>query len=166
MRAVVFFIFLAVIWLLWSGIFKTQILLFGAISCLVVVAVALRVGFVRREIMPFEIGFRILAYLPWLIWEIVKSNFTAARIVLSPSLPIQPQLLRTHASQKTDFGRMLYANSITLTPGTITLDLRDGSLLIHALTPQFAEGVESGEMDRRVARIDAGEPPSGGPSSC
>lgn len=154
MRAALLFVSLAATWLLWSGIFKPQMLLYGALSCALVVAIALRLEIVKREVMPFEIAPRLLVYVPWLAWEIVKSNITTARIVLSPSLPIQPQIFRVPASQQSELAQVIYANSITLTPGTITLDVRNGSLLIHSLSPEFAEGVESGEMDRRVCRIE------------
>ena len=89
-----------------------------------------------------------------LLKEIVLSNIAVARVILDPRLPIHPRILRVEASQKTDVGRVTYANSITLTPGTVTLDVRDGKLLVHALTTGSAEGLLTGEMDRRVARLE------------
>ena len=74
--------------------------------------------------------------------------------ILSPSLPIRPRILQVEASQETDIARVIYANSITLTPGTVTLDVRDGKLLVHALTTDSAEGLLSGEMDRKVSALE------------
>jgi multicomponent Na+:H+ antiporter subunit E len=69
-------------------------------------------------------------------------------------LPISPHLITVRTSQKTAVGQVIYANSITLTPGTISLDVRDDTILVHALTSDSAAGVEAGEMDRRVSRLE------------
>jgi len=79
-----------------------------------------------------------------------------ARLIWTPSLPIRPQLLRVPASQRSELGNAIYANSITLTPGTVALDVRDGGILVHALTDSSREELQSGEMDRRVSRIESG----------
>ncbi len=148
------FAFLAILWLFWSGFFTATLLFYGALSCAAVVAMCHRVGIVNRESLPFELIPRGILYVPWLLWEIVKSNLDVAKIILNPKLPIQPELLRCPAPQQGEVAQVLYANSITLTPGTITLDLRDGELLVHSLAPQFAEGVEEGEMARRVSWVE------------
>ena len=83
------------------------------------------------------------------------SNFAVAKVILDPKLPIHPRILRVSASQKTQVGQVIYANSITLTPGTVTLDVRNGHFLVHALTTDSAEGLLSGEMDERVAYLEA-----------
>ena len=88
------------------------------------------------------------------MWQIFKSNLEIARIILARRMPVSPRLLRVRASQRTAVGQFIYANSITLTPGTISLDLRDGQILVHALTKESAAGVEGGEMDRRVSRLE------------
>jgi multicomponent Na+:H+ antiporter subunit E len=95
-------------------------------------------------------------YLPWLVWQILKSNIDVARIILSRDLPISPRLVRVTSSQKTPTGKVIHANSITLTPGTLSLDVRDGQILVHALTAESAEAVAAGEIDRRVTRIERG----------
>ncbi len=84
------------------------------------------------------------------MWQIVIANIDVARRVLSPSLPISPTLIRVKASQSTDLGQAIYANSITLTPGTISIDVEDGEILVHALTREGAQSLLDGEMDRRV----------------
>ena len=77
-----------------------------------------------------------------------------ARVILSPGLPVRPQLIRVQATQNTDVGRAIFANSITLTPGTVSLDVRDGTILVHALDDSTAAGLSDGEMDRRVTVLE------------
>ena len=147
---------LAVFWLLWSGHLEPALLAYGALSCLIVLVVSLRLDVVDPEALPVQFGLRPLLYLPWLIFEIAKANVDVAKVILRPTLSIYPHLIRVRASQRSDVGQVVYANSITLTPGTISLDVRDGKILVHALTKEAAEGVESGEMDRRVTWMEAG----------
>ena len=146
---------LSALWLLWSGIYDNPLLLgLGAFSVAFVVWMTRRMHPVAEATAGYTLGPRPILYLPWLAWEIVKANFQVARIILDPKLPISPRLIRVPAPQQTDLGRVLYANSITLTPGTVSLDLRGDELLIHALTHEAAEGVRSGEMERRVTRME------------
>ncbi|MDP6037346.1 MAG: Na+/H+ antiporter subunit E, partial [Candidatus Latescibacteria bacterium] len=74
--------------------------------------------------------------------------------VLSPGLPISPRVVRVVATQKTDLCRVIYANSITLTPGTVSLVLDGEEIVVHALTKEAADDVESGDMDRRVTGLE------------
>ena len=129
-------------------------LVFGLLSVLAVLGIARRMDRFSQTERDELLGLRTLTYLPWLMWQILKSNLQVCRIILNPRLPISPTLIRVHASQKTDTGKVIYANSITLTPGTISLDLRDDTILVHALTQETAAGVETGEMDRRVSRLE------------
>ena len=146
---------LSALWLLWSGIYDNTLLLgLGACSIAFVVWMTRRMHRVAEAKAGYTLGPRLITYLPWLGWEIVKANLQVARIILDPKLPISPRLIRVPAPQQTDLGRVIYANSITLTPGTVSLDLRGEGLLIHALTHEAAEGVLSGEMERRVTRME------------
>ena len=155
MRNITLFLLLALAWLLWSGYFQEPLLLsFGACSCALVVWLVARMDAVDG--MPTQWGLipRALLYCPWLLVEIIKSNLHVTRLILSPDLPIQPQLVRGPVSQKTDLGQVIYANSITLTPGTITLDLRDGHVLVHAISDITAAGVTDGVMNNKVAALE------------
>ncbi len=161
-RAVGLGLVLFAVWLLWSGhwpgVSESGWLLtgLGAVSCLAVVLIARRMQVVDREGAPFEVTPRALLYAPWLIWQIVKANVDVARRILHPGLPIQPHVIRVRASQQTDLGRVIYANSITLTPGTVTIDLQGRDLTVHALTDEAAQGLATGEMDRRVSSTEQG----------
>jgi len=153
-RSLVLFVNLMAVWLLLSGHFDATLITYGVLSCIGVVALMAHLEILDREALPWHLGLRFFLYLPWLLKEVVLSNIAVAKVILSPSLPIHPRILRIAASQKTQVGQVVYANSITLTPGTVTLDVRDGHFLVHALTTESAEGLLTGEMDRRVAHLD------------
>jgi multicomponent Na+:H+ antiporter subunit E len=88
------------------------------------------------------------------VFEILKANLHVTRLILDPRLPIQPQLVRGTATQKTELGQVIYANSITLTPGTITLDLRNQSVLVHAISDHTACGISDGVMDKKITTME------------
>ena len=108
-----------------------------------------------RDPVPFALHIgRLLGYLLWLSWEIVKSNVDVARRILSPSLPIAPAVRWLPANQRSELTRVMYADSITLTPGTLSIDLTDEAVEVHALNEGSLDELERGEMDARVARLD------------
>ena len=146
---------LCILWLLLSGYFFSALLLgLGLASAAAVVFIAHRMDVIDHEGHPVHLGWRAIIYLPWLLGEIVKANIDVARRIIQPSMPIRPNLLRVKASQKSELGNVIYANSITLTPGTVTVELDDGLLGVHAITAEAAEEVLSGEMDRRVTAME------------
>jgi multicomponent Na+:H+ antiporter subunit E len=147
---------LYIFWLLLSGYFEPFFLAAGVGSAVAVVWLAHRMALIDREGHPIHLGWRTLTYWPWLLKEIVKSAWDVSRIILDPRLPVSPQLVRVKTSQKTSVGVVTYANSITLTPGTISVDVRHDEILVHALTQASAEGLIEGEMDRRVTRFEGG----------
>jgi multicomponent Na+:H+ antiporter subunit E len=153
-RALILFVFLLAVWLLWSGHYTPLLLSIGVVSCGFVAWTAWRMGLVDREGVPAEIMPRVMAYIPYLALEIVKSNIAVARCIVDPRLPIGPRVFHTRAGQRSDLGRAIYANSITLTPGTVSIDIEDGDITVHALTPEAQAGVETDEMNRRVTRVE------------
>jgi multicomponent Na+:H+ antiporter subunit E len=159
------FVLVAALWLLWSGHYEPMILTLGAGSVTLVVYLCRRMRIVDREIAPFHTTWAAVRYLPWLAIQVIKSNLDVIRRVLHPALPIDPQTVRVLASQKTDLGRVTYANSITLTPGTLTIDAVDDHLTVHALSDDGAADLRSGRMDRKVSALEpaavaAGEEPA------
>ncbi len=142
------------VWLMLSGIFEPLLLGLGVASCLVVVLIAYRMDLVDREGHPIHLGWRIVIYWLWLAREIVKANVDVARRILDPKLPIDPVLIRLKASQTSELGHVIYANSITLTPGTVSVGIDDGEITVHAIAKEPAEELEAGEMDRRVSAIE------------
>ncbi len=147
-------IVLAVVWLLLSGHYEPLILALGLASCVVVVAITRRMDLVDHEGHPIHLTMRVVGYWPWLAWEIVKANIDVAKRVLAPRMAISPTLVRLSASQKSDLGLVIYANSITLTPGTVAVDVEPGEILVHALSRDAAKELEAGEMDRRVSQLE------------
>jgi len=142
-------------WLIWSGHFTPFLIGLGVGSVILVVLLFRRMGLVDDESVPLSLGLRPLLYAPWLLLEIVKSNLQVARIVLDPRLPIRPRLLKIPAEQKTELGKVIYANSITLTPGTVSIDLEGEEVCVHALTDAAADGLREGGMGQRVCRLEA-----------
>lgn len=142
------------VWLLWSGHYTTRLMTLGLFSVFVVLLTVRRMGALDDETVPVDYGPRALAYLPWLLWEIGKANVDVARRVLRREMPIRPHLFRVRPSQRTDIGRVLYANSITLTPGTVTVGVEGDEFIIHALTDEAAREVAGGKMDRKVRAVE------------
>lgn len=145
---------LYVFWLLLSGYFTAFLMTVGAASAVAVVLLARRMDIADHEGHPVHLGLRVFTYWPWLIVEIIKSAWDVSKIILNPRLPVSPVLIRVKTSQKTEVGVVVYANSITLTPGTISVDVGHGEILVHALTREGAAGLQSGEMDRRVTAFE------------
>ncbi len=146
---------LAAIWMLWSGHLEPLMLVLGGLSCAGTLWLARRMGIVDEEAAPFHLGIRpFTVYAPWLIKEIVRANIDVARRILDPKLPIRPRLICVKASQRTELGRVIYANSITLTPGTVSVDMQGDRIWVHALSLEGAEEDMSGDMDRRVCQLE------------
>lgn len=148
------------LWLLLSGYFDVPLLLvFGALSCALAVFIAWRTEVIDPEEQPLRLRLtaHIFTYWPWLLWQIVLANLDVARRILDPTLPISPTLVTLKPTQHSDLGRVIYANSITLTPGTVTTNLSGDTLEVHALTREGADSLLAGDMDRRVTQLDRGE---------
>jgi len=126
----------------------------GVGSELAVVWFARRLDLVDGEGHPIHIGPKALLYWPWLLKEIVKSAWDVSKIIVHPKLPISPTLVRFKPGQRTDIGLVIHANSITLTPGTITIEASAEEFLVHGLTRRGAEGTVDSEMDRRVTACE------------
>lgn len=148
---------LAALWLLLSGYFEPLLLGLGAASIVLTVWLAHRMDVVDHEGHPIHLIFHaLLVYWPWLGWQIVKSNWDMAKVILNPKLPIHPHVFDTKATQKTEVGRTTYANSITLTPGTVTLATDPGGVFtIHVITDDARRGVEDLDMDKRCTALES-----------
>ena len=147
-------LFLFALWLLLSGHYTPLLLLLGTVSTLLVVLLTTRADLIDREIQPVLIKPSVLLYWAWLGREIVKSNIDVSRRILNPSLPISPTIFTLRATQKTELGRVTYANSITLVPGTVTVDVEEDLFTVHALTQEIAADLKRGEMNRRVCEVE------------
>ena len=140
-------------WLLWSGLFKPLLLGLGALSCVLTIYVLHRMGYFSNETFAFRYSYRLFGYWIWLGKEVLLSSLEVSRAVLSPRLRVEPRTVRLDVSALDSVDQALLGNSITLTPGTLTLDVHEGSMLVHALTPEGAAALQAGEMQRRVAKL-------------
>lgn len=129
-------------------------MILGALSCVLVGWIAHRMDVADREGHPIHLTWRALLYWPWLLWEIAKSNIQVARIIMDRRLPISPRVIWVKASQPDELGHVIYGNSITLTPGTVSIDVKDHQIEVHALAEVFAADLETGDMDRRVTGME------------
>ena len=146
-------LFLFALWLLLSGHYTPLLLVLGVLSTLLVVLLATRADLIDRETQPILLKPSVLFYWFWLGREIIKSNIDVARRILNPRLPISPNVFTVRAIQDTELGRVTYANSITLVPGTVAMDVDEDVITVHALTQEAAADLKRGEMNRRVCQV-------------
>lgn len=161
--AVTLFVALLANWLLWSGYFENAFLLIlGGISCVLSLWLAWRMHIVDEEGTPAQLGIirPFFWYAPWLAKEIVRSNLAVAKIILSPVMPLRRNLVTVPADQKSAIGRVILANSITLTPGTVSVRLEGDEILVHGLSIEGCAEDISGDMGRRICKLERGGEPS------
>ena len=154
-KSITLFIVLFGFWLLMSGYYTPLILSLGVISCLLCVYLTIKGKFLDNETLPIYFFPRLFQYTLWLIKEILKSNIQTAKVIIMKSE--DPELFSVKATQKTNEGKVTYANSITLTPGTVTTQIKDNVFEVHALTKEFGDDVRSSDMDKMVTWLEKGK---------
>ena len=160
MRYIISFLVLFVFWVIISGVFKPFYLILGALSALIVTWWSGDL-LVAEKNLPIGnrllILFRFFNYSVWLLYQIFLANLHVVWVALHPNLNeiLEPSMIEFESELKSDLERFILANSITLTPGTVTVRIEDGVFLVHSLTRQTAEGVP-GEMEERIKYIFAG----------
>ncbi len=148
------FITLSVFWLLNSGHYSLLILSLGFASIVLILFIAYKMDVIDQESQPLHLSPDIFGYLAWLVKEIVKANITVVKHIWLGKQSISPTLKKINISQQTDMGKVIYANSITLTPGTVAIDLTENEIIVHALLVKDIESLEAGEMDHRVTLLE------------
>ena len=154
-KSITLFIVLFGFWLLMSGYYTPLILSLGVVSCLLCVYLTIKGKFLDNETLPIYFFPRLIQYTLWLIKEILKSNIQTAKVIIQKSE--KPELFSVKATQKTNEGKVTYANSITLTPGTVTTQIKNDIFEVHALTKDFGDDVRSSEMDKMVTWLEKGK---------
>ena len=152
MKSFILFFILFSLWLLMSGHYNVLIISLGVISCAFCVYVAKRGKLIDDEGLPIFFMPRLLNYLIWLFKEILKSNLSTAKIIIIGN--VEPETFTVKASQVTDVAKVTYANSITLTPGTVTTKIQKGVFEVHALNSDFGNDVRTNEMDKKVTWLE------------
>ena len=145
---------LLAVWFLWSGHTEPHLLVIGGLSVLLCMWISRRMGIVDEEGAPAELGLRPLLYVPWLTKEIWDSNIEVTKTILSPEMNLKRNMIEIGAHQQSELGRVILANSITLTPGTVSVKMDGDRILVHALSFEGAEEDLSGEMGRRICRLE------------
>ena len=140
------------IWLLLSGHYDPLLLTLGVLSCITCLYVTWKAKFIDEEGLPLHLLIRLPIYTVWLFKEIIKANIDTAKIIILNNP--DPQNFRVKSSQKTEAGKVTYANSITLTPGTVTTVLDGDILEVHALSSDMADDVKSGAMDKKISWLE------------
>ena len=156
MRAALLFVVLMSSWLLMSGHYTMLIISFGVVSVGFCVWLSHAISAIDDEGLPTHLFARLPVYLVWLCGEIIKSNYATAKLIVGGHS--DPEIFYVTATQKTSAGLATYANSITLTPGTVTMDIDElaskDQFLVHALHADFGDDVRSNDMDRRVTALE------------
>ena len=155
MKSLMTALVLGSLWLLLSGIYKPLLLSFGAASVLVVVLIMARMDKADGYQPQWRMNpFGFLGYFAWLMKEIAKANWAVTKVILSPTMQLRQHLFAVPATCKSDVAQVTYANSITLTPGTITIETEPERFLVHALSYGEATPDEVADMDRRIAATE------------
>ncbi len=145
---------LAAIWLLNSGHYTSLILSLGAGSIAFVVYIAHRMDVIDHESQPLQITRNFPYYYYWLTIQVAYANIDVVKRIWMGNSSIDPAMGKLKATQATDMGKVIYANSITLTPGTVSVDIQDDIITVHALTQAALTDLEGGEMDRQVTCLE------------
>ena len=149
-------VFLGIFWLLLSGHYTILLLCLGAASCIWVTRISRRMDVADHKGHPIHlVSPRIIPYYLWLGKEIVVSSFVVARMILSSNKKLSPAVARFPVDGMNDMEKVIYANSITLTPGTLTLEVSNSSISVHTIQEDMLESLEKGVMSSRVMSVAA-----------
>ena len=153
-RILVTSIILFVLWLLLSGHLQPLLLSLGAISCLGIAWISLKLAVLNPNADTLRLTLKLPKFLPWFFIEVVKSNLDASWRILHPKLPISPTVSSIPVSEHNEVGKVVYANCITLTPGTYSLDISADFIKVHSLSKRAAGELEKGLMGKRILALE------------
>ncbi len=144
------FVILFTFWLLLSSFFDALHLIAGILCSFLAALISYKLLRPGKNVVTLA---RFILYIPWLIYEIILANFDVAYRTLHPKMPIDPEVIQFKSFLKSDIALTTFANSITLTPGTLTVNAEEGMFSVHVLTNKAKSELLSGEMQRKVAQI-------------
>ena len=145
---------LMLLWVSLSGYFNLLQLSFGILSTCLVVWLTIHLKLLTSDGSRLKVLPRYPLYLFWLAREVVLSNISLAKIILAPKILLHRQIIYTKTYQSSDLAKTLYANSVTLTPGTLTIDIAEEGFLVHSLAKAFTDDIRSNKMNLRVAKLE------------
>ena len=154
LRTLLLFIFLFLLWILWSGFYNSLLLSLGGLSCFLSVYLTVRMHALDEEGFSLKTGLRFLSYLPWLMRELIKSGIEISLCVINPKAKIAPRVVTIKPSQQTSIGLLIYANSITFTPGTVSTFVSNNKIEVHVITDSAEKDLINGAMNDKVKAIE------------
>ena len=154
MRTVIATILIFIFWFMLSGHTETLLLLLGIASTLLTIFLSRRMNVIDHESHPFHLSLRLLRYYVFLGKEILIANIDVVKRIINPGSSISPQVIELPATQNSDLSKVIYTNSITLTPGTVTLELVGNKVKVHALSKEGAMDLQTGRMASKVPDIE------------
>lgn len=145
------------LWIIFNGRVTTEIVVFGLVIAVILFCFSCKFMdySLKKEMHVYRNIGRGISYIVLLLAEIIKANYSVIRLILSPKYEIEPKLIAFKTDLKSDTLRVILADSITLTPGTITVTLNENEYLIHCLDKDMAEGMEDSEFVRRLRALEA-----------
>lgn len=152
-HTVTLLVLLILFWLFNSNHYSLLGLALGVTSIATVLCISIRMKVIDNEAQPLHLPLQIPRFYLWLLKEVILSNISVTRQIWRKTPDISPQLLTIKNNQQTDLGKVIYANSITLVPGTVTVNLQEDIMTVHALTKETAEDLQTGEMEHRINRM-------------
>ena len=150
MRTIITTILIFLFWFMLSGHSEALLIGLGIFSSFLSIYLSRRMDIIDHESYPFHLSTRLLRYYPYLAKEIIITNIDVIKRILKPGNSISPQIITLPTVKKTDLSKVIYANSITLTPGTVTLELSGDEIKVHALGKEGAEDLQKGQMAEAV----------------
>ena len=158
-NVMIMFFLLLFFWLIIDAKINAETLILGSISAVIVQYLNRDILFTVKDGGPITFRFlwHFITLVAVLIVEIVKSNISVAKIVLNPKMPIDPVFVKVPVRPKKDFNKVLYGNVVTLTPGTLTVDIVGDEYIIHALTQDAADGLNGSALEEHVLRLEVRE---------
>lgn len=157
MRALFLVLLLGGYWALLSGQFHNNFLIGAGVLCILFVLwLAGRMGILDDEGAPARYSLQLVPYAPYMVWQVLLSNWDVLKRIWADGMPIDPRMARVPYSTRDGFVTTTYCNSITLTPGTVTVDVGERELLIHCLTKEGEDGLLEGDMERHAKRLEGG----------
>jgi len=153
---IIMFFLLLFFWSIIDGKLTVESVLLGSSASILIIYLNKDILFTSSDGGPVTLLFlwHFTTLIAILIVEIVKSNINVAKIVLNPKMPIEPSFVRVPVRFKKDFNKVLYGNVVTLTPGTLTVDIVNDEYIIHALTKEAAEGLQGSELEKHVLLLE------------
>jgi len=145
------FTLIFIFWFLLSGMTNLLMIMLGLFSSFLVVWIINKMDLIDHEVSfhNFNIG-KLIIYFFWLLREIIVSNLKVCLYIVTPNKKINPEIIKIKSSQNSEFANVLYANSITLTPGTVTINVDKNDFTVHTLDTQFKESLEKNIMDKKI----------------